>query len=217
VSKSTASVAVSVSFTLASAFIPGLPEIYRRWIFAACLVLLIVSIVWWFLAHRASPANATSRADVRAGADQRGHIQAAGRDATQTIHHHYQSLSEPLGMRIDASALRDLKRHRDLGEKVLADIKRGDGASGSRWKEIDTWWDEAITKSNQNVFASFFGLVDLERLKEPWPEGDKLRIVAKAIDSGQIDSTDDDIRFYGTMWERLERFRQLIGLIDKKM
>ena len=157
------------------------------------------------------------RVDVRAGADQSGHIQAAGRDAIHTIHHHYQSRAEPLGMRIDASALRDLKKHRDLGEKMLADIERGDGASGSRWREIDTWRDEAITKANQNVFASFFSLVDLERLKEPWPDEDKLRMVAKAIDSGQIDNTDDDIRFYGTMWERLERFRQLIGLIDKKM
>jgi hypothetical protein len=160
--------------------------------------------------------GSNGRVHVRAGANQSGHIQVAGRDAIETVHHHYQSDAEPLGMRIDASTLRDLKKHRDRGEKMLADIKRGDGASGSRRGEIDSWWGEAITKSNQNVFASFFSLGDLERLKEPWPEGDKLRVVANAIDSGQIDNTDDDIRFYGTMWERLERLGQLISLIDKK-
>jgi hypothetical protein len=78
------------------------------------------------------------------------------------------------------------------------------------------WWTEAITKSNQNVFAPFLSVSDLERLKEPWPEGDKLHAVANALDSGQINNTDDDIHFYGTMWERLERLRQLIGLIDRK-
>jgi hypothetical protein len=160
--------------------------------------------------------GSNGRVDVRAGANQSGHIQAAGRDAIHTVHHHYQSHAEPLEKRIDASALKDLKEHRDLGANMLADIKRGDGESDSRWEEIDVWWMEAITKSNQNVFAPFFSLSDLERLKEPWPERDKLRAVAIAFDSGQINSTDDDTRFYGTMWERLERLRQLIGLIDKK-
>jgi len=94
---------------------------------------------------------------------------------------------------------------------MLADIKRGDRESGSRWATIDTWWMETITKSDQNVFAPFFSLSDLERLKEAWPEGEKLRAVANALDSGQINNTDDDIRFYGTMWERLQRLRQLIG------
>ena len=50
--------------------------------------------------------------------------------------------------------------------------------------------------------------------KQPWPEGDKLRAVANAIDDRRVNNTDDDINFYGTMWERLERLRQLIGLID---
>jgi hypothetical protein len=207
---------VTVFFTLASAFVPGLPETYRKWIFCVCVALLLISIVWWLLAHRTSPTATNGHVDVRAGANQRGHIQAAGRDAIHTVHHHYQSQGEPLGMRVDASALRDLKNHRDVGEKMLADIKGGDGESGSRWGEIDTWWMETITKSNQNVFAPFLSLSDLERLKEPWPEGDKIHTVASALDSGQINNTDDDVRLYGTMWERLERLRQLIGLIDKK-
>jgi hypothetical protein len=206
---------VSVFFTLASVFVLGLPENYRRWIFYVCVALLLASVVWWLLAHRTSPTATNGRVDVRAGANQRGHIQAAGRDAIQTVHHHYQPQAEPLGMRIDASALRDLKKHRDLGEKMLADIKRGDGASGSRWGEIDMWWMETITKSNQNVFAPFLNLRDLERLKEPWPDDDKLRAAANALDSGQINNTDDDIHFYGTMWERLQRLGQLIGLVDK--
>ncbi len=207
---------MTVFFALASVFVPWLPEIYRRWVFYSCVALLLVSIVWWLLAHRTSPTGSNGRVDVRAGANQSGHIQAAGRDAIHTVHHHYQSHAEPHGTRIDVSVLRDLKRHRDLGEKMLADIKCGDGESGSRWAEIDMWWMEAMAKSNQNVFAPFFSLNDLERLKEPWPEGDKLRIVANALDRGQIYNTDDDVRFYGTMWERLERLRQLIGLIDKK-
>jgi hypothetical protein len=209
-----AGVAVITFFTLASVFVPGLPETYRRWIFYGCVALLFVSIVWWLLAHRTSPITTNGRVDVRARANQRGHIQAAGRDAIHTVRHHYQSHAEPLGMRIDVSALRDLKKHRDLGEKMFDDIKRGDGESRSRWGEIDAWWSEAITKSNQNAFAPFLSLSDLERLKQPWPESDKLRAVANAIDNGRINNTGDDIRFYGTMWERLERLRQLIGLID---
>jgi hypothetical protein len=112
-------------------------------------------------------------------------------------------------------AQRSVDRRRDVHQQSRAFAPRNPRLRPSP-REIDSWWGETITKSNQNVFASFFSLGDLERLKEPWPEGDKLRVVANAIDSGQIDNADDDIRFYGTMWERLERLGQLISLIDKK-
>jgi hypothetical protein len=87
---------------------PGITENYRRWVFYSCVALLLVSIVWWLLAHRTSPMGSNGRVDVRAGANQSGHIQAAGRDAIHTVHHHYQSHAEPHGTRIDVSVLSHL-------------------------------------------------------------------------------------------------------------
>jgi len=147
-----------VSFCLCPRFTRELPEMDFLWLRRpiSCFDSLVAP----------GSLYATNRqqrsSSCRTGASQHGHIQAAGRDAIHTVHYHYQSHAEPLGTRIDVSALRDLKGHRDLGEKILEDIKCGDGESGSRWAEIDMWWNEAITKSNQNVFAPIFGLNDLE-------------------------------------------------------
>jgi hypothetical protein len=52
--------------------------------------------------------------------------------------------------------------------------------------------------------------------KQPWLDEDKLRAYAVTFDAGQINNTEGDVSLYQTHWERLERLRQLIGVIESK-
>ena len=123
---------------------------------------------------------------------------------------------EPLASRADVAALIDFKVHRDKGEQILAAIRSGDALSTKKLNQMDEWWADAQTKAHQSVFEPFLTLGELNRFKEPWPEGEKLEQCAQAIHNRQITDEEKDVMIYGTHWERLERVRQLIGLIEWK-
>jgi hypothetical protein len=195
---------------LSVAYLSDWQRIWLSWLFG---IGIIVCVVMAIVTKKSKKDNVGVTAKVS------GHHvtqNVAGRDAIHSVHHYHSGHAEPFGMRVDASALRDFKNHRDNGEKILQSIRPHDGSSGAEWAKIDEWWTEAIAKANQNVFAPFLTLKDLATLREPWPGEDKLSALARAVDAGQIKDNDDDSKLYLCHWERLERLRQLIGIIESK-
>lgn len=188
-----------------------LPEQWKTYLSCLFGIGFIFCVVMAFFAKNKSKDGETSVMAKISG----GHVMQniAGRDAIHSEYHYHSDHADPFGMRVDASALRDFKKHRDNGEKILQSIRPNDGSSEAEWAKIDEWWTEAIAKANQKVFASFLTLKDLATLQEPWLGDDKLTALAKAVDAGQINDNNDDVKLYLCHWERLERLRQLIGVI----
>ena len=44
--------------------------------------------------------------------------------------------------------------------------------------------------------------------EQPWPNEDKLAIIATAVDEGFVGDGTPDLELYGRLWERIERVKQ---------
>lgn len=186
-----------------------------RWIL--CVLALIGAVIWFFGYLSADdPKHGQNKSVNISGQGMSGNVVAAGRDAIQSVHHYHSQPNHPMAIRTDTAALREFKKLRDEGEKILSEIQPGDGDGGSAWGRIDGWWAEARVMAHRNVFRPFLRLSDITNFESPWPsQRDKEEAVKRASLAGQIRSGDDK-NLIETHWQRLERVRELIGIIESR-
>jgi len=188
---------------------------YWRWII--CVLAFIGAAIWFFgYLNADDPKHGENKSVNISGQGMSGNVVSAGHDAIQSVHHYYSEPNHQMGIRTDASALREFKKLRDEGEKILSEIQPGDGDGGSAWGRIDSWWAEARGMAHRNVFRPFLRLSDITNFESSWPsQRDKEEAVKRASIAGQIRSGDDK-NLIETHWQRLERVRELIGIIESR-
>jgi hypothetical protein len=110
-------------------------------------------------------------------------------------------------------ALDEFKTLRDEGDKMLASFSTK-GAARPSSEDLEGFWQSARRFARSNVFASYIGPKNLATFEQPWPSEDKLAIIATAVDEGSVEDDTPDLEIYGHLWERVERVKQLIGIIE---
>jgi len=110
-------------------------------------------------------------------------------------------------------ALDEFKALRDEGDKMLASFRTRRAARPSS-EDLESFWQSARSFARRNVFASYISPKNLAMFEQPWPNEDKLAIIATAVDEGFVGDGTPDLELYGRLWERIERVKQLIGVIE---